>query len=183
VNNRRRGGGGRQDAGDSNHSSAAAAYLKTHQNLSPFETEINQYVTMMDDMFLAQRLATNPLMFWAKNKHMLPILARFARRFLSPACTSCNVEEFFSIICSPTRSRLTPDLLKCLSCLYGWKREELIISDSRVAKRLKAAEQFAILSVTMEIIPAEADETVDTLQGDVSEALAEEYEENDNNEF
>jgi hypothetical protein len=63
-------------------------------------------------------------------------------------------------------------MLECLACLYGWKRKELNYSDARVTKRLKTAERFATLSISMEIIPAEVNAEDVELQEDLSEDLA-----------
>ena len=75
-------------------------------------------------------------------------------------------------ICSPLRSRLTPEMLKCLSCMYGWKREELGYSDARVTKRLKTAERFARLSIDLEIIAPEVNADDLEMQEDLSEDMA-----------
>jgi hypothetical protein len=159
---------------------AAAAHLRENQKQSAFDTEMNSYLLILSKMTQAQLLGHNPLLFWARHAQALPILARLARRFLAPAPTSCSVEEFFSVvgkICSPTRSRLSPVMLESLSCLHGWKRVELGYSDARVTKRLKTAERFATLSISLEIVsPEQVDDTEIELQEDLTEDLAEEEE-------
>ena len=62
----------------------------------------------------AQLLGPTPLVFWVSRAEALPIFARLAWHFLAVAPTSCTVDKMVSIvsrICSPLRSRLSPDVL------------------------------------------------------------------------
>jgi hypothetical protein len=61
-------------------------------------------------------------------------------------------------------------MLEALSCLHGWKCEELNYADARTEKQTKIAEQFATLSISMELIPGVAGE--DELEEDLSEDMA-----------
>ena len=83
-------------------------------------------------------------------------------------------------ICSPLRSRLSPDLLEALACLYCWKRQEFGIKDPRQKKRNLSCERFAKLSLVdlTPLIPdtdtsAEEDDEED-IQENFSADLAEE---------
>ena len=149
-----------------------------HQTASAFDTELNSYLSILSKTTDDQLLGYDPLVFWPRHASALPILARLARRFLSPAPTSCSVEEFFSIvgrICSPLRSRLFPDMLQSLSCLYGWKRAELGYCDGRVGKRQRVSDRFAKLNINLELVSP--DEVINTaceeeLQEDLTEDMA-----------
>jgi hypothetical protein len=61
-------------------------------------------------------------------------------------------------------------MLEALSCLHGWKREELNYADARTEKQTKIAERFATLSISLELIPGVAGE--DELEEDLSEDMA-----------
>ena len=109
----------------------------------------------------SRQKAVDPLKFWPEHGQKIPIFMRLARNILPSSPTSCNCEEFFSVtgrICSPLRSRLSPDMLEALSCLYYWKRDELKIIDPRQKTRRATCERFAVLSFNLTPVQQDVDD-------------------------
>ena len=79
--------------------------------------EINRYKLMPVESF-----NSDPLNFWKKNRHALPILSQLARKLLCIPSTSAASERTFSTagnIISDKRSRLSSDMVQTLVFLYG----------------------------------------------------------------
>jgi hypothetical protein len=66
-------------------------------------------------------------------------------------------------------------MLEALSCLHGWKRDELNYADARNDKRTKTAERFATLSLSIELIPSVAVDDEAELQEDLTEDMATDF--------
>ncbi len=59
----------------------------------------------------------DPLTWWKTNETILPALAKFAKKYLCIAASSCASERVFStsgLICSPRRARLTEEHIDML---------------------------------------------------------------------
>lgn len=74
-------------------------------------------------------------------------------------------------------------MLEYLLCLYAWRREELNYSDKRTSKRQKKSERFAVMSLSLEIVPEpemldgdEDSDDIELVQEALTEDLAEEEE-------
>ena len=69
-------------------------YFHVVSSLLFFTQEILQYQTRATH---TPMLKDNPLEWWKQHGHLLPTLARLARRYLAIPATSCPVERFFSV--------------------------------------------------------------------------------------
>jgi hypothetical protein len=110
---------------------------KTILTLSIFETEVEEYLTCLQNMSPEKRLNINPLEFW-KNQPNLKIHRRVAQQILSIPASEAYTESNFSIsrrVVPWHRSSLSPDKLNKIVSLNRWMAEEE--SDLKPAKDKK----------------------------------------------
>jgi hypothetical protein len=160
TSGRRRGATATEGVPSGTGAAAAAEHLRANQTLSEFDTQLNRYLRVMSNLKTEELMAYDP--------HICAFGAAISCS--CPHFVQCNFFSVVGRICSPLRPRLVAEMLEALSCLHGWKREELNYADARTGKRTKIAERFATLSISMDLIPGVAGE--DELEEDLTEDMA-----------